>query len=339
MFKNLFLSAILAVFVFSVADAQDDSLYYDLGRVLVKKSGTQTTSISGKDLEKYQVSDLSDAINVWLYGTYSNNASIIYVIDGNIISDVNAYSIYDIDEVTLVQTALAQSSGAAPGQQMVLIKTRTNRAGKKGIEVNGQNSLVNLRNSTNTLSGTNTPSSIYDQYYVAAYRNYKNANIGLTADYQRDVDPSSNGNGLEFLEPAHYNRLKLNAYANVKLGKHSILIFGANYVPQTNNVSYTKDTTLTIYIPPLDENTLFKSQVTQHMINANVNLKTDISKGLTNRFSVAYNHYNYFESDYLNDAIDTLPAVMYQNYAEIRIPHIICLSAITFPIIVCCLTV
>jgi hypothetical protein len=314
MFKNLFLSAVLAVFVFSVADAQDDSLYYDLGRVLVKKSGTQTVSIKGKDLEKYQVSDLSDAINVWLYGTYTKNTSIIYVIDGNIISDVNAYSIFDIEEVTLVQTAVAQSSGAAAGQQMVLIKTRTNRAGKKGIEVNGQNSLVGL-NSKNIAPGATASNQVYDQYYIAAYRNYKNANIGLTADYQRDVDPGSTGNGLELLDPAHYNRLKLNAYADVKLGKRSILIIGANYVPQTNNLSYTKDTTA-YGVPPLPENIFYKSHISQHMANANINLKTDIATGLTNRFSVAYNHYNYFESDYLNDVVDTFTNRSLPNFAE-----------------------
>ncbi len=316
MFKKLLLSAVFAVLVFSVANAQDDSLYYDLGRVLVKKSGTQTTSISGKDLEKYQVSDLSDAINVWLYGTYTTKASIVYVIDGNIISDINAYSIFDIDEVTLVQTAVAQSSGAAAGQQMVLIKTRIDRKGKKGIEVNGQNSLVNARDSRNTLDGTTGNSSVFNEYYVAAYRNYKKANIGLTADYQRDVDPGSNGDGLEFLEPAHYNRLKLNAYANVKLGKHSILIFGANYVPQTNNLSYKKDTTAAYTAPPLPENIFYKSHVSQHMTNANINLKTDIAKGLTNRFSVAYNHYNYFESDYLSDAVDTFTNRTLPNFAE-----------------------
>src|SRR3569833_4150442 len=82
MFKKLLLAAILAVSVFSCAHAQDDSLYYDLGRVLVRKSNTKTTTIKGIDLEKYQASNLSDAINVWLYGTYSTSSTIVYVVVG-----------------------------------------------------------------------------------------------------------------------------------------------------------------------------------------------------------------------------------------------------------------
>jgi len=63
-FKKFIFSTSLAVLVFSFAYAQDDSLHYDLGRVLAKKSATQTVSITGADLEKYQVTNLSDAINV-----------------------------------------------------------------------------------------------------------------------------------------------------------------------------------------------------------------------------------------------------------------------------------
>src|SRR4029077_14831106 len=112
--------------------------------------------------------------------------SIIYVIDGNIISDVNAYSIFDIEEVTLVQTSVAQVSGASPGQQMVLIKTRNHRPGKKGIEFNGQSSLVNLRDKASS-TGRTSSNNVYDQYYVAAYRNYKKGDIGVSAEYQHDV--------------------------------------------------------------------------------------------------------------------------------------------------------
>src|SRR5262249_49466754 len=160
--------------------------------------------------------------------TYTNNASVVYVIDGNIITDVNAYSIYDIEEVTLVQSAVAQTSGASPGQQMVLIKTRTRRDGKKGIVVTGQSSLVNLRNTDNT-TGVNSSNDSYNNYYISGYRNYKKGNIGASAEYQRDVDPSLNGDGLEFLTPANYNRLKLFGYANADLWKGTKMIFGVSF--------------------------------------------------------------------------------------------------------------
>jgi hypothetical protein len=298
MFKNLFLSAISAVFVFSVANAQDDSLYYDLGRVLVKKSATKTTTIKGIDLERYQASNLSDAINVWLYGTYSTSSSIVYVVNGNILTDVNVYSIYDIEEVTLVESAAAQVSGAGPGRQMVLIKLRTDRSGKKGIEVNGQSSLVNPRNTMNgsvgTASGGN--SGVYDNYYISAYRNYKNVRIGASAEYQRDADPRSNGYGLEFLQPASFNRFKLNAYLDANLWKGTTLSFGAGYVPQTNHYAFNQDTVDVLYTNAL-QSIYHNTQISQHLFNTDLSVKSNIAKGLTNRLSIAYSHSNYLEKD------------------------------------------
>ncbi|MBS1528997.1 MAG: hypothetical protein JSU01_01710 [Bacteroidetes bacterium] len=297
MFKKLFFSAILAVSVFSVAQAQDDSLYYDLGRVLVRKSNTKTTTIKGVDLEKYQASNLSDAINVWLYGTYSNSASIVYVVDGNILTDVNVYSIYDIEELTLVENATSQASGAGPGRQMVLIKLRTDRNGKRGIEVNGQNSLVDLRNtqppSLASTAGSN--SSSYDNYYVSAYRNYNNVRMGISTEYQRDVDPRNNGYGLEFLQPASFNRFKVNAYLNANLWKGTTLSFGASYLPQNNHYSFTQDTIDAYSASPYHN--VHNSQIAQHLYNTDLSIKSNIAKGLTNRLSIAYAHSNYLEKD------------------------------------------
>ena len=301
MFKKLLLSTLSAVLLFSVAYAQDDSLHYDLGRVLAKKSATQTSSISGSDLEKYQVTNLSDAINVWLNGTYTQSASILYVIDGNIISDVNAYSIFDVEQVTLIQGSVAQAAGAANGQQLVLIKLRTIRKGKSGIEVNGQNSLVNIRNNNNNALQSSGTGSVYDQYYLSGYKNYQQGTIGLTAEYQRDVDPSLNGDGLEFLQAPHFNRFKINAFASANLGKTSTLSFTAGYVPQVANQSYSRDTAAYGSIGNIFNN----SHVSQYLFNSTLNLKTEIGKGLTNRLSLAYNHYTYFETDQTQSTIDT----------------------------------
>jgi len=72
MLKPLLLLSILIVFCFFSASAQTDTSSYDLGRISVMKNFTQTITIKGSDLERYQFSDLADAVNVWLYGTYSN---------------------------------------------------------------------------------------------------------------------------------------------------------------------------------------------------------------------------------------------------------------------------
>ncbi|HZX59756.1 MAG TPA: hypothetical protein VFE54_13560, partial [Mucilaginibacter sp.] len=306
MFKKLLLSAVLAVLLFSVADAQDDSLYYDLGRTLVRKTNTKTTTIKGADLEKYQASNLSDAINVWLYGTYSTSASIVYVINGNILTDVNVYSIFDIEEVTLVESATAQASGAGPGRQMVLIKLRTDRPGSHGIEVNGQSSLVDARNTLGpSLAAASAPAntSVYNNYYIAWYRNYKKVQMGVSTEYQRDVDPKQSGYGLEFLQPASFNRFKLNAYLSASLWKGTTLNFGASYLPQTNRYSFNLDT-LDLYTITTDHTDHF-TQVSQHLFNTDLSIKSNIAKGLINRLSVAYAHSNYFEKDLFNSSYNT----------------------------------
>lgn len=104
--------------------AQDDSSWYDLGSTRVEKKFTQHIAIKGEDLERMPFASLSGAINVWLYGAYSNPATRVYIVDGNMVTDVNAWSIYDIEEVVLLQSALVQTSGNAGQQQFVLVTTR-----------------------------------------------------------------------------------------------------------------------------------------------------------------------------------------------------------------------
>ncbi|MGZ3776130.1 MAG: hypothetical protein ACXVI9_00640 [Mucilaginibacter sp.] len=295
MFKSIFLAAALVVLLAFTVTAQDDSLYYDLGRVLVKKSNTKTTTIKGFDLEKYQASNLSDAINVWLYGTYSTAGSIVYVVDGNILTDVNVYSIFDIEEVTLVESATTQVSGAGPGKQMVLIKLRTDRTGKKGIEVNGQNSLVDLRKQANLPPGATTTNSVYNQYYISAYRNYKNVRVGVSTEYERDVQPGTNQYGFQLLTPPNFNRLKLNAYVDANLWKGTTLSFTAGYLPQTNRYSYRHDTIIAVI--PDTERSIYATHFTQKLFNTDLSIKSNITKGLTNRFSAGYSHSNFREDN------------------------------------------
>src|ERR1700679_1243616 len=173
MLKPFLLLFILIPLCFFKASAQTDTSSYDLGRISVKKDFTQTVTIKGSDLEHYQFSDLADAINVWLYGTYTNAGSVVYVINGNIATDVNAYSIYDVDEITLVQSALAQVSGTGTEQQMIVIKLKTNRQEKQGVSAAGQTSLVNSRN-LNKNDGLKSTTGIYNQYYVSAFKNIGN---------------------------------------------------------------------------------------------------------------------------------------------------------------------
>lgn len=292
MFTRILTIAFLFLFI-AKASAQTDSTHYDMGRIQIKKEFTQSITIKASDLERYQFSDLADAINVWLYGTYTNSSALIYVVNGNIITDVNAYSIYDIDEITLVQNSSAQVSGAAPGAQMVLIKLKTNRPGKQGVEVAGQTSLVNSRNTGGSdLKSTN---NFYHQYYLAGYKNYTNASFGVSADYQHDVSPYLTNAAFSTLNALHFDRFKFNAYADAKLWSGTSLNFNVNYVPQTNAVSFSNMGAT----PAQPASETANNASVRHMISSAVTLNSNIAKDLNNTLSGAYNHYNYFENDSL----------------------------------------
>src|ERR1700730_18091767 len=106
--KIIHLSCV-SVVLFSLSvtsQAQNDSTWLDLGVLKLKKDFTQTISIKGSELEKMPFSSLSEAINVWLYGAYTNELSLVYVVNGNPLSDVNMYSIQDIEEIVFVQNAM-----------------------------------------------------------------------------------------------------------------------------------------------------------------------------------------------------------------------------------------
>ncbi len=295
--RTRFLLLVTPVFIFFItakANAQTDTTQYDLGRMQVKKDFTQSITIKGSDLEKYPFSDLSDALQVWFYGTFTNSTSVVYVVDGNIINDVNAYNIHDIEEVTLVQSALAQVSGATPAQQLILIKTRRHRPGKQGIEVDGQTNIVDQRNKANT-PNVNTTHDVYDQYYITGYKNFDNTSVGVSVDYQHDVVPTLTSNLDKIYDPFEFDCFKINAWADTKLWAGSTLALGVNYVPQITKSSYDFDS-------PVAEagstnETDFADHISQHLFNSTLTLNSHIVKGLTNTLSAAYNHTNFFQGE------------------------------------------
>jgi hypothetical protein len=297
MAKRLLIIMIL-IFCFSrIVRGQSDTSNYDLSRILLKKQFTQSITVKGNDLEQYPFSNLADAINVWFYGTYTNASTLVYVIDGNIINDVNAYSIYDIDEITLVQNALGQVSGASPGQQLVLIKLKTDRPGKQGIKAAGQTNVVSAAN-TNNAPTEKSSARIYNQYYLSGYKNFEDFSLGVSADYQRDAVPQPTSGYYNPSPPFNFNRLKLNVWGSAKLADWNTITIGLNYTPQTSNIAYgytLLNSTDASYNQPEHSN----GHISQHLFNATIAIKSDIIAGLTNNFSAAYNQYNYFERNNL----------------------------------------
>jgi len=63
-------------FLFYCSQAQHDSTRLDVGGVVLKRAFTQNISIKGEDLEKMPFATLSEAINVWMYGSYTDASHI-----------------------------------------------------------------------------------------------------------------------------------------------------------------------------------------------------------------------------------------------------------------------
>jgi hypothetical protein len=232
--KGILIPAVLILcFSYRNASAQNDSSWLDLGVLKLKRGLTQTISIKGEELEKMPFASLSEAINVWLYGIYSNDLSLLYVVDGNLLSDANLYSIYDIDEMIFVQNALIQINGAFGQSQLLLIRTKKNRDSKWGISLAGQSNLVN-RDLSRIDSGKNYHSNTnwYHHYYAGASRSFNTMELGFSADYLRDVMPSVRSDTIHTHTPFNLTRFRLNAFLGWKLGKKNEIYVSLNYTPQ-----------------------------------------------------------------------------------------------------------
>ncbi len=265
------------------ADAQLDTSYYDLGRIRIKKEFAQSVTIKGADLEKFPATNLSDAIAAWVSGVYTRTNGLTYVIDGDLINDVNAYSIFDIKTVTLIENATTMLNGAIQQQNLVLITTRKDRDGKSGFDVAGQTNLINLRNnnSPNTYKAT-----YYHQYYISAYKTVGDMHFGASADYQHDaiaapVIITSNSIGNKTLK---LDRFKLYGFFDSKIGNSSLLNIGVNYVPETQNMNFT----YTGFSPIYTE--VETDDIRPALLNTKISLSSKFLGALSNLVSFNYNN-------------------------------------------------
>lgn len=205
--------------------AQSDSIHLDLGYMYLNRAYTQIISVKGTDLEKMPFANLSDALSVWLQGAYTISANLQYVVDGNPVSDVNAYSIEDIEEVILVQDASALMRTAEGQQQLVLLRTKRKNT-PSGLTVAAQTGLVNQ-----SLTGASTGSSFYHNYYAGGWHNIGKFSIGLSANYLRDVYPLPSGDEVHVTP--NLQRFRFNGYLTWRPDSHNQLELTLNYTPES----------------------------------------------------------------------------------------------------------
>jgi hypothetical protein len=253
--------------------AQHDSSWLDVGYLKLRKEFTQLISIKGADLQKMPFTNLSDAISAWLYGAYTTPGTVQYVVDGNPVADVNAYSIYDVEEVILVQHAAALIS-TAPGQsEFVLIRTKRGM-GPGGVTVAAQTGLVAEDGSRGT--------RFFHNYYAGAYRNIGKISFGVSANYIRDVLPFPPTNG-ENVTPTNWQRWRLNGYFDWRPDAHDQVEVTMNYTPQQLNG---------LINPPGSQLYFFSQKLSgyQHYLTPHLDWRGEWAKGLTNDLQATYLH-------------------------------------------------
>lgn len=291
-----FLIAIIAcIIAFSInASAQTDTSYLDLGRVRLNKQFTQTVTIKGEDLERFPFTNLADAINVWLYGTNAAPATLTYVIDGFQVNDVNNYPVHDIETVTLVQNALAQINGQLNSQQMVVIKLRKNLERPSGFTASGQTSFINLQNS---LSGATDNGKLYNNYYVAGFKNTEQLHYGLSANYLGD-SPITPVNAIYNRDKsASLNRFRFNGYFSTSQNKPTHLDIQLGYAPQQLKHSETYK-----FNKAIEGN----YKLNEDALNASLSLVSNFKNGFSNNLKVAYNTIGHDYDNVFNSNLNTV---------------------------------
>ena len=285
--KKILIPLLLAVSGGSAVQAQSDSSHFDIGSSRLEKKFTQYMSVKGEALEKMPFSNLAEAINVWLYGAYTQPSNLLYVVDGNIVPDVNGWSVYDIKEIVFVQSAAGKLSGMAAQEQLVLITTRRQNSKTPGLSYRlaGASSLVD-RDYKHIPNGGNASSDVnmYHQYYVSGYYNREKVQLGVSANWLRDVVPPANSDTTHADIAAHFNRFRFNAWADVKVGAKNSLHVSVNAAPENTRQQYFS---MTDHLPDsIDE------KGKQFTINPYLQFNSAILPGLYNSFSAAYQSFN-----------------------------------------------
>ncbi len=284
--------------------AQRDSSKIDIGLLSLDKGLTQAISIKGAELEKMPFVNLSDAIAVWLYGAYTRPGTLAYVVDGNPVTDVNMYPIFDIEEVTLVENATAAAGYGGTQQELVVIRTKRG-AGDGGMRVAAQTGLVNADK-----VGQHTNTGIYHQYYTAAYHNFNKLSVGISADWVRDVNPVAALNAKQENISNDLQRWRLNGYLVWRPAKGNSVELRVGYAPQ--RVKQLLDT--------FGNQTSFRDtfNIRGHLIVPQLRWHWDLLPGFTNSLQAEYLTASRNERYSISSAYEVDSTSQSSSYAELR---------------------
>lgn len=294
------------MFACAVANAQSDSTYIDLGRMRARKEFTQTTVIKASDLAQMPFTDLSDAIRLWVNGIYTNKSTMVYVIDGVMIADVDAWSIFDIEEITIVHNALSQPNGAANFQTLALIKTKGANGPKPLFSFAGQAFAVTKKRDNEKYT-----TEVFHQYSLSGAVNIGKVAVGGSFNYLHDAMPMLDNDSVKVATTPNIDRFRTHLWAQTKLGRKSTLALQGNYTSQDCHSNFTSNYS--------DNISSFVRNYTESLINASLQLQTTFSNRWQNDFSAGYTNGPLKAFDSTNNLSSNISGASYKNnYANLK---------------------
>ncbi len=262
--RSLFL--ILTLCLFAVfANAQLDSVYMNAGKIKLRKSFTQSTVIKASDLEKIPITNISEAIRLWTNGFNAGKNSVYYMIDGIMMQDVDAYNILDIEEIVIVQNALAQYN-SSNSQLLAIVTTKKNKSKAPAFNFSSQVFGV-----TKKVDDYKTTPGVFHQYYLSGSGGVGKVRFGGSANYVHDMMPVRKNDDSNYISTKpNIDRIRLTGWVQADLGEKNRLTIQANYTPQYYGY---EDTVLT----PFQSFNTSKEKFNETLINSMLHLRSNFS--------------------------------------------------------------
>jgi hypothetical protein len=299
--------------------AQEESQPLDAGYLHLKKDFTQTITIKGSDLERMPFSNLSEALSPWLYGAYTQPEALQYVVDGIRVTDVNAYSVHDIEEVVLVENAAALGGTAGGQKELVLIRTKHSKEPAR-LTATAQTGLVNADG-----NGTSTRTRFYHDYYLGGWINGEKIIAGASLNFTRDVFPMALPPNVKETTPFNLERWRFNGYVKYLLNQHNIIGITLNFTSEQLN--YQQDSVGGVESPTYFFNppapVCIAGANHQQIVMPTLRWQGNWLSGLRNEFTATYlasqlssaaNEFNQFRAD-------TTLAQSFANQNAVRRSH------------------
>lgn len=240
---------VFVFFIFSFYRVySQDSTRIDLGRLSLNKNFTILKTVKAGDLDKIPSHSLTPVLNNYFFGyLFNENESPVYIVDGSIRQNISGLSIFDIEEVSLIQNVFALALNGNTDKRPVLLIT-TKRTRRNVWEVRGEvqmaiqkykkekyNHLTSIYNPVHneyrySFGNDENDIEFYQQYYLSVSKRTSNGGLTIAANYQKDKNPEAKtAEAVFFITPA--DRLRFNASWDEKLDRNFGIRLYTGYSP------------------------------------------------------------------------------------------------------------